>query len=691
MSYTFKQGDSQWGGKPYPGGSYNLSNSGCGPTSIATILANSINSKITPVDTWQYMHDHHYVVAGQGSTWAGMSDTLKHFGINAVHISSPSASSIFQHMNKGHRYAILLFSGGTQGGITWTLAGHFVASTGYKVENGKHWFYTRDPGGRNNDGWHCYEDTMSKLLCGIWICTSDKYPEKFKVEATKGDPGVYNGTSAGTFNDAGQGMSLEKQVSKLYSSDNYQFIKETDSQKPKQTAVSIVRDALNKLQNPLTESSANNIAEAQKLASKKAVTAILDKLMSQTLVIDKQNNPVPVKTKGNLLSYSNFVEAPVILLNMNGVLIGGYGNSGDKYPNYITSMQVQKTSGKINRYIINLSYQVREGEDPNFIDKLLSRTGFTNKIQIIYGDANGSKIFRDDNALIMDVSFTESVSSKRINYTITAVSSIVSAVTTTTNFTSKTEKPSTLINDLFYSTNNISQTMLDAFSGMANKTIVNSLGLIPTNDEPIITQSRLNVSPIAQLSYYVAGMYNSQNNSNYYLTYHDDTMNELGGPYIKITEIGDTSTDTLAGNYFELDVGYPGDNFVTNFTLNNDVYFPLVYKYNGDIPNWSYDIDNEGNLFRTSTNQLLTNNVFNKRNVIQSNWWKRVTEYPVSAEVTVKGLIKPVLITSYVQLNVLFYGSTDLASGLYAIMGQTDNISNNGYSTTLSLLRVGRS
>ena len=74
--------------------------------------------------------------------------------------------------------------------------------------------------------------------------------------------------------------------------------------------------------------------------------------------------------KGILLSSQSLVEAPVIVLKLGGKVIGGYGNDVDMYPNYIQSLTVEKISGRINKYTINLLYQVRYGEDPNLIDKL---------------------------------------------------------------------------------------------------------------------------------------------------------------------------------------------------------------------------------------------------------------------------------------------------------------------------------
>ena len=684
MSKTFRQYEGAWASDPYPSGN-TMAEQGCGPTSIANILANSILPNISPSTTGKYMNSKGYAIANCGSTWAGMTETLKYYGVNCTYIGYPSASTIWSHMDKGNRFIIFLFGHGTQGGVTWTGGGHFIAATAYKVEGNKHYFYTRDSGGRKNDGWHCYETTMSNLCSAVWICTSDTQPSKFKGNATPGD-----GTASGTdYTDNGQAFSLEQQIAILYSSDNYSFIQQEEETTSTSSTAEAFANIINQINPPLTEQSADKVLSAGKVVAHSVLTTALDELMAQALNQGSISIKKPPKQRGELLSYANVVEAPTIILNLNGVPIGGYGNFGDTFPNYITSMSVNKISGHINQYTINLRYTVRYGEDPNFIDKLLSRTGFRNKIQILYGDSNGIKLFRDDEAIVTDVTFNESVSSKTIDYTITAMSSVISAVSTTVNYASQVAKPSNLINELFYSSSDSSQALLEALPGMANETLVNSMGLIPTNDEIIETQTRLDTSPISQLAYYVQGMYNAHTNTIYTLTYYDDTQNELGGPYAKITEIGSTSTDTLSGQYFEVDVGYPGNNFVMDFTIDADTYFPLVYRYNDGFTRWDYDIDNEGNIVKVKTNPLLTNNVFHKRNVIQSNWWKRVTEYPISATLTIKGLVKPIMITSYIKVNVLFYGSTDLASGLYTVLGQTDTISGSGYTTTLSLLRVG--
>lgn len=508
------------------------------------------------------------------------------------------------------------------------------------------------------------------------------------------------------------GIYLTKQIDKLYSANNYEFIyAEKEEQKESPFEDSFAQEYkkafkqlshLNSLydnQDEGTGGSAFSRNNVTGLVPDSTVGNIISKYdYKRNLYLNNKSysrlDTVGGDTfakKGTLLSSQSLVEAPVIILKLGGKVIGGYGNDGDMYPNYIQSLTAEKISGKINKYTINLMYQVRYGEDPNLIDKLLSMTGFTNKINIIYGDSNyPSGIYRDDEAIITDVTFNEDVSSKQIKYTITALSSIISSTGKLSTYPSVTDKPSNCIRNLLYSNTEDSILLLNSLSGMKNKTLVDSKGLIPNDDAVITTQKMINTSTISMLDYYVSGMYSPNTNTSYFYTIHDDIKNEFGGPYIKINKLNETNSNTLDGKYFEIDVGFPSDNLVMGFSVNSDVYFPLVYDYNSKLAEWTYDINNSGELISKQTNPLLLRNNINRPNVIQSTWWNKVTEYPITASLTLKGLTKPVIIGSYIKVNVLFYGNKDLASGLYMITGQTDSISGSGCRTTLNLVRVGK-
>ena len=63
--------------------------------------------------------------------------------------------------------------------------------------------------------------------------------------------------------------------------------------------------------------------------------------------------------------------------------------------------------------------------------------------------------------------------------------------------------------------------------------------------------------------------------------------------------------------------------------------------------------------------------------------------FPISAQLTMRGLLKPVSLMDYIQINVVFYGQKHITSGLYVITGEQDILSGSGFLTNLSLLRVG--
>lgn len=170
-SEIFRQYDSRWGKLAYPTKNYSFANNGCGCCSCTHLIIEQDKYKaFTPKDVRPYMVAQGFATKGHGTTWNGITKTLEHYGfkVKTPNIGS-SMSSAWKELNKGNRAGVLLFRAGTRGSVTWTSGGHYVAFLDYKVQNGKHYFYTKDSGGRKNDGWHCYETTMKGLLPKIWI------------------------------------------------------------------------------------------------------------------------------------------------------------------------------------------------------------------------------------------------------------------------------------------------------------------------------------------------------------------------------------------------------------------------------------------------------------------------------------------------------------------------------------------
>ena len=174
-SKIYRQADSRWGSLPYPTKGYSFAHNGCGCCACThNIIEIPSYAKYTPANVRPYMVQQGFATRGHGTTWNGITRTLEHYGfkVSAPNINS-SMKGAWDILNKkdAPKQGVLLFRRGTKGGVRWTDGGHYVAFLNYKVKNGKHYFYTKDSGGRHHDGWYCYETQMAGLLPKIWIVT----------------------------------------------------------------------------------------------------------------------------------------------------------------------------------------------------------------------------------------------------------------------------------------------------------------------------------------------------------------------------------------------------------------------------------------------------------------------------------------------------------------------------------------
>lgn len=453
----------------------------------------------------------------------------------------------------------------------------------------------------------------------------------------------------------------------------------------------------------LIENTNGYITDGEEKFSRVSNNVLSDVLLTSSwnvnnYITDKAKRYYKSGTTSELISSESVVQAPFVTVDFNGTKIGGVNNAGDSYPNYIESVSSNKINGKINSHLITIKYQVRPNEDANFIDKLISQCGYTNPISILYGDANSpGATYYEQEAVITDVKYSEDIASSTIVYKISTLSKGGLSGGYLNNYPSITTKPSSAIFKLFYESGEVSKYLQEAFPGMQDRTLVASKGIIPTNDKEVHLANRLNVDPIQYLSYLVSCMNNeASDKSSYFLSFNDDINSGLGGAFIKVTEVVSHNSDeqyrisdmVANSEFYEIDIGYTSDNFITNFSINSDSYWPLVYEYNDAIPSYKYGIDDDGNILVRKSNRLLSDNAYVEDSLINSNWWRDVTEFPISAKLTLKGILKPMMLMSYIKINAQFFGQRDLVSGIYVVTEQNDSISGNGYFTELTLLRV---
>lgn len=401
----------------------------------------------------------------------------------------------------------------------------------------------------------------------------------------------------------------------------------------------------------------------------------------------------------NLVSLPTLVQSPFIIAEIAGITFGSYsGNQKTKatYPNFMKSMSITKVNGTVNTYTLNFEYQVRPGEDPNLLDKIFSKAANTREIVLKYGDWNAPEyIYKEEKCIITNLTSNLDMTSSRISYTLSCTSDAIGLNSVGYNFPAREAKPSDVLKQLVTSS---SYGVKDVFTGMRDMSKVLSSGLLASNDATVKLVSKTNYTVLDYMNYLVDSMVpNSNDNSNvvsnskYFLTIHDDYTNDFGGTYFRVDEVSKNTPTYKATDTYALDINYPGDNFVTQFSVNNDQSWAILYNFSSSIKQeeYSYSIGNDGKIITQYAPSIAKSSKTNSTDPTMSSWWTKMTEFPIEATVTIKGLTRPSMLMSYVRLNVWFAGGIKhIASGTYIITKQVDNISSSGYTTTLTLLRV---
>ena len=530
-------------------------------------------------------------------------------------------------------------------------------------------------------------DNMTKEFERKFERAADKYanlPARVKYAKTWDSRMSGAGDAeGGAYSEGAQAaVNMQQRSSQLYSSENYKWasdqeeFQESEASRKSREKTKSIKDYLSSI----------NVASPENKQS----FAVPDYI---TIKPSNKKSTLIKSSTGILPIAQAMVECPFVEIDFNGVVVGTLRNSVDDFPNHISNLEVEKINGQIHKYTVNIVHQIRPGEDPNLFDRILSRARY-NKISLKYGDYSSNVVYGDEKIFITDVVMNRDYVSSRISYTIHATSAGSLITSYKLNFQSQTNKPSTIINDLLYTNKETSDLLLEAFPGMKNKTTVNSNNLIPVNDSPLELDEKLNISPIEYINYLVSCMSNMTNsknsiirNSSYYITYENDYDNKMGGAYFNISEISSDTIPNYGNHIYEINVGYPDNNFVMSFSVDNESAWSLFYNNSSVASEYIYSIDKNGNRVKEySPNLMSSSNPFNE---IQKNWWTSMVHFPINASIVLKGLIKPIMLMDYVIINVVFYGQKHITSGAYIITGQRDTLSSDGFRSTLALTRVG--
>ena len=378
---------------------------------------------------------------------------------------------------------------------------------------------------------------------------------------------------------------------------------------------------------------------------------------------------------------------------------GFYTTYNIKYPNYIQDLTVTKINGQVNQYVLNIIYPITQFDDPNFFEKVFSSISSTRKIIFSYGDASvPSYTYKNEEAIITKITQNFNLQASSISYQIEAVSgaALMADGTITELASGVPVKPSEKIKSLFRS----NKSLQDTFTGMR----VSDLDkLIAGDDQPVVLDSKRNISALDYIAYLASCMipYGTKpglSKDIYILTVHDDTILDTtydpssfggkGGPYFKITK---TSYAAEHSDAYEVDIGYNTSTIVRSFNIEQNENFSLYYDYQNEIHSEEYvrRLNKQGEWETVySPTYMVRANEFNTT-AKDTVWWTKATKYPITANITIQGLLRPATLMQYLRLNVIFPGGhKHLASGLYIVTRQVDSINSQGYTTQLSLTRI---
>lgn len=422
-------------------------------------------------------------------------------------------------------------------------------------------------------------------------------------------------------------------------------------------------------------------------------------LLSSTARIQVPYIKILLGDKNNGFTFGVFTKSTLTTGKSKNQL---YTEYGIQYPNYVQRLVVTKINGQINQYTLTIAYPVTQNDDPNFFEKIFSSISDTRKITFTYGDATmPSYVYKNEEAIITDIkqgfSFGNSgIMQSVINYTISAVSSAIVAKSSTFSFNkSGLAKPSDEIKAVFKNKN---YGLRDLFTGMSADNLDT---LIAGDDKYVEIKPKTNISPLDYITYLVSCMVpagsigNTVNNDVYILSLYDDTVydkaynnNTLGGPYFRVSKV---STNVEHSDAYEIDIGINSRTIVRNFSIDNQETYSLYYDYNQKINDEKYvrRLNNNGEWEEIYSPMFTSRNNTYRTGPEDTTWFTKVTKYPISANITVQGLLRPAQLMQYVRLNILFPGGhKHIHSGLYIITKQQDTIDASGYSTQLELTRI---
>ena len=156
---AYSQGDSRWASYPY--GGKNLASSGCGPTTMATIISTLTGKAVTPPDVAKWAGNRYYV-PGVGSSWQLFPDAAAEWGLKYQSLGKDLSAAAEVLRNGG-----MIVAAGSGNFFGRRTNGHILAIRGIDSKGN---FYLADTAGRSGTQAFTPAEAASGLM-GLFAIT----------------------------------------------------------------------------------------------------------------------------------------------------------------------------------------------------------------------------------------------------------------------------------------------------------------------------------------------------------------------------------------------------------------------------------------------------------------------------------------------------------------------------------------
>lgn len=258
-------------------------------------------------------------------------------------------------------------------------------------------------------------------------------------------------------------------------------------------------------------------------------------------------------------------------------------------------------------------------------------------------------VYANESALITQVTSTVDINNARINYNVTAIGDTAVSLASQFSWGAIRGKPSEIICSLI---DNNQYHLKEIFYGMKNR---NPFEFIDSDDKivnvPAVTNKPI-MDYISTLVSYMVPTSMAENeviqNTLYTLATYEDTTGKYGGPYFEVRKM---QKGTSICSYV-VDIGYPSAMIVENFSVKTNNNWSIFYDYNKEASSTDYvrRLNSKGEL-EYIYNPQLTNGRFDLEEN-DKTWWTKMTEFPIEATMTIRGLLRPAILMSYLKINV---------------------------------------